>query len=419
VVGPFREFGGHTMRIRLFPPYYSCRYSASPVADWLGDFAQWLKVTGYTRTPMRGHISILRWALERRAPVSRDTHFSHADLRQLFGSSKKPWLFRATQRVFERFLRSGGQWIEKPATERHAALLDAYRAYLVEMRGLSAMSVYHHIATARAFLNKAAPSTRCLAEVSVKDTERFVAASAQRFGHSSLQQRIGYLRSFLRFCHDRGVVRPHLDAIDTPRKYRAERPPRAIPWELAQRLLASIDRSSSLGERDYAVLYLMTHYGLRTGEISSLRLDSIDWKAGELHVAQNKTRSALALPLSVQAAAVLKRYLRRGRPHTERAELFLTVLAPVASLTTPAIGAMFRRRARQSGLPLTSSSPYGLRHGFALRLLEQGVGVKAIGDLLGHRSLESTCVYLRLHAEALRDVALPVPTLHTGSGRMS
>lgn len=65
MVGPFLGFGGHTMRIRLFPPYYSCRYSTSPVADWLDDFAQWLKVTGYTRTPMRGHISILRWALER------------------------------------------------------------------------------------------------------------------------------------------------------------------------------------------------------------------------------------------------------------------------------------------------------------------------------------------------------------------
>lgn len=407
------------MRIRLFPPYYSSRYSDSPVANWLDDFAQWLTANGYTSTPMRGHISILRWALERRAPVPRDGHFSHTELQQLFTSSKKPWLFRTTQRVFERFLRSSGQWIEEPATEPHAALLDAYRAYLVEMRGLCAMSVYHHIATARAFLKQAAPLPRSLAEASVKDTERFVAAAAKRFARAGVVQRVGYLRSFLRFCHDRGLVQPHLDAIDTPRKYRAERPPRAIPWELAQRLLASIDRSSRVSERDYAVLYLMTHYGLRTGEIGSLRLDSIDWKAGELRVAQSKTRSVLALPLSVEAAAVLKRYLRRGRPHTERPELFLTLLAPVAPLTTPAIGAIFRRRARRSGLPLASSSPYGLRHGFAMRLLERGVGIKAIGDLLGHRSLESTCVYLRLHTEALRGVALAVPALPTSGGRMS
>jgi integrase/recombinase XerD len=49
-----------------------------------------------------------------------------------------------------------------------------------------------------------------------------------------------------------------------------------------------------------------------------------------------------------------------------------------------------------------------------MRLLERGVGIKAIGDLLGHRSLESTGVYLRLNTEALRDVALPVPRTTTG-----
>ena len=44
-----------------------------------------------------------------------------------------------------------------------------------------------------------------------------------------------------------------------------------------------------------------------------------------------------------------------------------------------------------------------------MRLLSRGVGIKAIGDVLGHRDLESTCVYLRLDVQALRDVALPVP----------
>jgi site-specific recombinase XerD len=69
----------------------------------------------------------------------------------------------------------------------------------------------------------------------------------------------------------------------------------------------------------------------------------------------------------------------------------------------------FQRAVRHSGLPLDGYSPYGLRHGFAMRLLERGVGIKAIGDLLGHRTFESTAVYLRLNTEALRDVALPVP----------
>lgn len=71
---------------------------------------------------------------------------------------------------------------------------------------------------------------------------------------------------------------------------------------------------------------------------------------------------------------------------------------------------IFDKRAEQSGLPIDGYSAYSLRHAFAMRLLTRGVGVKAIGDLLGHRSLASTCLYLRLDTDMLRDVALPVPT---------
>ena len=78
-------------------------------------------------------------------------------------------------------------------------------------------------------------------------------------------------------------------------------------------------------------------------------------------------------------------------------------------MTRVAVAAVFQRQAHRSDLPLHGYSPYGLRHGFAMRLLERGVGIKAIGDLLGHRTFESTAVYLRLNTEALRDVALPVP----------
>jgi len=367
------------MRTRLFAPYYSCRYSTSPVAEWLDDFAEWLRATGYTGTPMRGHISILRCALERRARVPRATKFSRADLQRIFASRNKTDLFRITQRVFERFLRSQDQWIEAVPTYRYAFLLEAYRSYLRQMRGLSLTTVDQHLAVAAAFLKYVVPSKRSLAELSPRHTERYVATTARRVGRSCLQQRIGYLRSFLRFCEQRGEVRPQLSTIDMPRCYRGERPPRAIAWDLAQRLLESIDRSSTLGERDYAVLYLMAHYGLRTGEVSALTVDSINWEAQTLRVAQSKTHSVLMLPLTAEVARVLKGYLRRGRPCSERAELFLSSLAPIGPLTTPSIGAMFRRRVRQSGLPLTGSSPYGLRHGFAMRLLERGVGVKVPG----------------------------------------
>jgi len=77
---------------------------------------------------------------------------------------------------------------------------------------------------------------------------------------------------------------------------------------------------------------------------------------------------------------------------------------------------MFRVRARRSGLPLTDASAYSLRHSFAMRLFDRGVGIKAIGDLMGHHSIVSTAVYLRLQTEVLRKVALPVPASRASKG---
>jgi site-specific recombinase XerD len=225
----------------------------------------------------------------------------------------------------------------------------------------------------------------------------------------SLQHPIAQLRAFLRYCHDCGDILEQLDAIDTPRTYRDALPPRALAWNLVQHLLRSVDRSSTAGWRDYAILHLMSHYGLRPSEIVAITLESIDWETKTLRVEQCKTRSTLILPLSNQTLFLLKRYLHHGRASSSHSELFLRVRTPAGPIERTAITDIYEKRARLSGLPLQGSSSYCLRHAFAMRLLKRGVGIKTIGDLLGHRTLESTCVYLRLQTDVLREVALPVP----------
>ena len=126
-------------------------------------------------------------------------------------------------------------------------------------------------------------------------------------------------------------------------------------------------------------------------------------------VLQSKTCSTLVLPLFDRTLDLLKRYLRAGRRKSKHRELFLCAFSPDRPITNFAIAQAFKIRARRSGLPITHATTYSLRHTFAMRLLKRGVGIKAIGDLMGHNSIVSTAVYLRLHTEMLRDVALPVP----------
>jgi len=398
-----------TMLTLLFPKYHQ-RYLECPVADWLAGFADWLVSAGYAHDPAHDHVRRLKQVLEARESVTPDAVFSVAELATMFTSARQQPLFRGTQRAFERFLAARGQLVIELDCKRFTPLLDAYQRYLLETRGLATATISQHLTSAAALLAQAVPDDTSLVDLSAQAVERFVVAAGQRLKRRSLQHTIAQLRAFLRFCHDRGELRERLDIIDSPRTYRDELPPRALTWNLVLKLLRSIDRSDPLGCRDHAMLYLMAYYGLRPSEVVTLTLASIDWANKTLRVEQCKTHSLLVLPLSDQALRVLKRYLQCGRPGSAHPQLFLRGRTPAGSLKHTALCDIYEKRAKMSELPLQGSSSYSLRHAFAMRLLERGVGIKAIGDLLGHHTLESTCVYLRLQTQALREVGLPVPS---------
>jgi integrase/recombinase XerD len=105
----------------------------------------------------------------------------------------------------------------------------------------------------------------------------------------------------------------------------------------------------------------------------------------------------------------LIRDLREGRSQAPFRELFLRVRAPLGPLGLTGVNDAFEGCVKRSGLPLPVTGIHCLRHSYALHLLRQGTSLKTIGDLLGHRTAESTCVYLRLAIDDLREVALDVP----------
>jgi integrase/recombinase XerD len=385
------------------------RYTRSPTGSLLEGFAAWLISAGYSRHTSCHHLRRLKEALDGvgLACIDWDTSVSGRVLSQAFASAAS----QRTRRVVERFLTARKLLFREPEPHRFAQLIERYRRHLAEVRGLTNATLEQHIATTKNLLAHALSDDAPLHALSATAVERFVMSEARRIKRQTLQHVVARLRAFLRFCFDQGEIRERLDVIDAPRTYRDELLPRALAWPLVQRLLRSVDRSSQIGRRDYTVLHLMAHYGLRPSEIVTLTLGSIDWENEALHVKQCKTKSDLILPLADQTLRILRHYLRCKRPHGAGPELFLRASTPVGPLTRYIIADLYQKHARRSGLQLQGTSSYCLRHSFAMRLLQRGVGVKVIGDLLGHHSLESTCVYLRLDTEALREVALPLPTV--------
>jgi integrase len=163
-----------------------------------------------------------------------------------------------------------------------------------------------------------------------------------------------------------------------------------------------------MGLRDYAILQLLASYGLRAGEVSRLRLDDIDWHAETLHIRHSKTGAHSLLPLLETVGEALVEYLRHGRPETDVREIFVRTRAPYVPMVR--IYSVVRQRIEAAGIMLSGKrGPHIFRHARAVSLLRASVPRKVIGDVLGHRSTESTVPYLKLATEDLRAIALEIP----------
>ena len=297
-------------------------------------------------------------------------------------------------------------------------LLATYQKHLLEVRGLASSTVHRHVRLSRellAFL-RFDDRSEALRELDPANLEGFVKALAPRLGRGALQSAISTVRVFLRFLASRGESARGLDrCLCLPRVYVAEPLPRALPWDTVRAFLAAIDRSARTGRRDYAMFLMAATYGLRCSEIVSLRLDDIRWQEAALRIQRPKVRATLDLPLTKEVGTALLAYLRHERPASACREVFLRSHRPIAPLTAVGVSSAFVMWKQRSGLEIAPWGAHCLRHSLAVHLLRQNVSLKTIGDLLGHRSPQSTASYLRLNVEDLRDAALEVPSAAQGA----
>jgi site-specific recombinase XerD len=212
---------------------------------------------------------------------------------------------------------------------------------------------------------------------------------------------------FLRYVHREGVLANDLNAaVGWPQVYRLSSVPRSISWDDVNRVLASVDRRTATGRRDYAILLLLITYGLRGREVAALTLDDIDWKRERLAIPERKAGHSTAFPLSAVVGEALLDYLRNGRPTTADRHVFFRAAAPRHPIGAAAVSSLARSHLLKAGVDVPRPGSHTLRHSAVQRLVDADFDLKTIGDFIGHRSARSTEVYAKVAVEALREVAL-------------
>jgi site-specific recombinase XerD len=220
-----------------------------------------------------------------------------------------------------------------------------------------------------------------------------------------------YVRSFLRFLRWADLNDQDL-ARFVPRMpcWRMAHLPTRLTWDEVRRVIDAIDVANPVGVRDRALLLLLATTGMRNKELRLIELRDVGWRVGEVVVRRTKARRDRVVPLLQEVGDALAEYVLRARPKVQAPQVFLCHSPPARPLGySSTVAAIVRRRLEQCGIQLSRAGAHLLRHSLATQLVRQKRPIKEIADLLGHRSIDTTAIYVKVALPQLASVALPFP----------
>jgi site-specific recombinase XerD len=389
-----------------------------PLVDHLAQFESLLVEQGYPSETIRRSLLLIadfsRWLKALPLAVEHVTHATaQRYLRYRLHHRCRRKGNASALRKFVQMLQHHGvveqEVVAQIAVER---LISDYSLYLHQERGLAVASVRKYVHAARTLLiQQRITNVRGLSRLSAQRVIRFLQSTGSGNSGTPRVQHIAIgLRSFLRYARYRGYFKPDLAAaIPRVAGWSMTSIPKGIPPKDAQRVLASCDRRSAVGRRDYAMLLLLARLGLRAGEIASLTLDDIDWHAGTLTI-HGKGSQESPLPLLEPIGKAIADYLKRGRPHCKSRRVFLRILAPIRGFKTEKpVSTAVGRAMQRAGIDSPHRGSHQFRHALATHMLGRRSSLAEIGEILRHKDPDTTRIYAKVDITSLRVLAAPWP----------
>ncbi len=391
-----------------------------PLSAYVAGFARWARDEGYA-LPSRYRKVLLaacfsRW-LGRQAVGVRHISLEHR-ARYLQSRSRYVQTHLGDDAALRQFMdylnRKGVVPAEKVPPHQLTPVelaLDAFEHYLRNERTLAEETIVCYVPFVHRFLtDRFGDGPVTLSRLNAADVARFVQRQALRLHVKRAKLLTTALRSFLRYVRYRGDIASDLaSAVPTVANWSMTSIPRAIPGDAVRQLLASINQRTPMGRRDYAILLLLARLGLRASEVIRLELQDINWNEGYLNV-QGKGGQRSVLPLPTDVGAAIAAYLQHGRPHSSSRRVFLRAKAPIRGfLDQKAVGSLVRNTLSRAGIKAPSRGAHQFRHALATKMLSHGASLTEIGEVLRHRSPQTTMIYTKVDLKALRALALPWP----------
>lgn len=325
-------------------------------------------------------------------------------------------IIRASLRAWADALRALGKPVPAWISQAPRSLIDEYWSHTRRIRDLSEKTFKDHRLYVTWFLEDLKKRKIGLHAIALTDVDHFVSTltTHRKLAVTSAANACICVRHFLRFLYrTRRIGSDLAPAVIGPTlRQMLKRPPERVSWAALKRVLGAVDRTRSLGKRDFAIFVTAASYGWGAADVLSLRLDDIDWYRNTLSIVRPKTGVRIEVPLRPQVAQALATYIQTARPpNTGKREVFLRHYAPWAKVpTTTSIGCNLQRYAEKAGIQFPPR--YGMKVFRCAHIAEQlnrGVPPKVVVDVVGHSDTRSISRYAGIDIEQLRRCALPVP----------
>jgi site-specific recombinase XerD len=389
-----------------------CNFVFSPTHEIIGRFDIYLKRSGYSKFTRQNYLSSARhfynWLemskqelteINRKIvhqflyvhlpvcrcpePVYKDFKTVRASLNQMLSKSGHDLIRSTNVKIF-------------PNIE---AEINVFDQYLQNICGHAEATRWYHRRHVKKFLTYLFGDQAILANrITAENICQFVTEQAVGLRSSSVGVLVYSLRAYLKYLQFNGHAPLSLKAkIPKPPIWTGANLPNALnSRELAQ-FLSAFDRTTAIGKRDYAMARCLSDLGLRCYEVANI-----------LHLPKTKSRRGETLPITGDMGQAMVEYLRHGRPKTQSKSVFVYHRTPMGkAVQNTTVRGAIRRAFARAGLSWTGT--HILRSTLASRLLEGGLSLKEIADVLRHGSIDTTKSYMKVHFSNLAQVALPWP----------
>jgi site-specific recombinase XerD len=387
-------------------------------AEHLKTYTNLVDAQGYAIASIKSQVYLIKrfiaWLR-----TSAETALDEVGIQRFLQSPHNAHLRRAGTAALYRFLQMlREQRVVPPKKEqplsKQQRLIKNYERYLLEERGLVQATAAYNIRFADQFLSGLPGKFRSprisFFELRAADVTDFMRRQSQKLSPGRAQLLATGLRSFLRFLLHQGKMRTDLAVcVPSVARWSLSTLPKFLPAGRVKTVIARNRRRSPIGRRDYAILLLLARLGLRACEVVALNLEDIDWKNARITIRAKGGRWN-QLPLPADVGDALASYLRHGRPCCSSRRVFIRNRPPLAGFTSSgAISAVVRHALRRAGVESARKGAHLLRHSLATSMIRQGASLDEIGELLRHRSPNTTMIYAKVDLPALRRLALPWP----------